>query len=54
MPAAHVLSPQMREVRAEEAQQSDDDEVDGNDVIQHAWHNQDENAGNQRRKRTNT
>jgi hypothetical protein len=43
---------QMRDVRAEETEQSDDDQVDGNDIVQHARHNQDENAGDKRYKRT--
>ncbi len=53
-PATRGLLLQMRDVRAEETEQSDDDQVDGNDIVQHAWHNQDENPGDKRYKWTDT
>lgn len=44
----------MRNVPAEETQQSDEDEVKGDDVIQQARHDEDENAGDRRGVLANT
>src|SRR5512135_284849 len=53
-PATKGVSPQMEAVRAEEPHQSNDDQVDGNDIVQQARNDQDENAGEQRYHRPNT
>src|SRR4051794_36335149 len=44
---------QMQGARPEQAQQTDDDEINRDDVIQQSRHHQDQDAGNQRNQWTN-
>lgn len=52
MTAGPVTSNSQR-TASKQADQTDDDQVDGNDVVQKTWNQQDQNACDQRDNRTN-